>query len=143
MEAKIYIPLILVALATVITLCYVYVLFHKVSKLKIADKKVEELQEYIHAGAMTFLVREYKIIIPFVLGIGVLLAVLGFIPKGKNEKEIIENENICMEKFILALDQGTTSSRAVIFNQKVQKVASAQREFPQIYPNGRNTGKSA
>lgn len=40
-----------------------------------------------------------------------------------------------MEKFILALDQGTTSSRAVIFNQKVQKVASAQREFPQIYPN--------
>ena len=40
-----------------------------------------------------------------------------------------------MEKFILALDQGTTSSRAVIFNQKVQKVVSAQREFPQIYPN--------
>ena len=81
MEAKIYIPLILVALATVITLCYVYVLFHKVSKLKISNKKVEELQEYIHAGAMTFLVREYKIIIPFVLGIGVILAVLGFIPQ--------------------------------------------------------------
>lgn len=39
-----------------------------------------------------------------------------------------------MEKFILALDQGTTSSRAVIFNQKVQKIASAQREFPQIFP---------
>lgn len=39
-----------------------------------------------------------------------------------------------MEKFILALDQGTTSSRAVIFNQKVQKIAVAQREFPQIFP---------
>ncbi len=81
MEPKIYVPLILVAFATVITLCYVYVLFRKVSKLKIGDKKVEELQSYIHGGAMTFLVREYKIIIPFVLGVGVLLAALGFIPK--------------------------------------------------------------
>ncbi len=81
MEPKIYIPLILVAFATLVTLCYVFVLFRKVSKLKIADKKVEELQAYIHGGAMTFLVREYKIIIPFVLGVGVLLAALGFIPQ--------------------------------------------------------------
>ena len=29
---------------------------------------------------MTFLTREYKIIIPFVLGVGALLAVLGFVP---------------------------------------------------------------
>ena len=81
MEPKIYIPLILVAFATIVTLCYVFVLFRKVSKLKIADKKVEELQAYIHGGAMTFLVREYKIIIPFVVGVGVLLAALGFIPQ--------------------------------------------------------------
>ena len=81
MEPKIYIPLILVAFATLVTLCYVFILFRKVSKLKIGDKKVEELQAYIHGGAMTFLVREYKIIIPFVLGVGVLLAALGFIPQ--------------------------------------------------------------
>lgn len=40
-----------------------------------------------------------------------------------------------MEKFILALDQGTTSSRAVVFNKKVEKIASAQREFPQYFPH--------
>ena len=40
-----------------------------------------------------------------------------------------------MEKYILALDQGTTSSRAVIFNKKVEKIASAQREFPQYFPH--------
>lgn len=81
MEAKVYVPLILVAFATIVTLCYVFVLFRKVAKLQIGNKRVEELEEYIHGGAMTFLVREYKIIIPFVLGVGVLLAVLGFIPQ--------------------------------------------------------------
>ena len=40
-----------------------------------------------------------------------------------------------MGKFILALDQGTTSSRAVIFNKKVQKISTAQREFPQHFPH--------
>ena len=95
MEPKIYVPLILVAFATVITLCYVFVLFRKVSKLKIGDKKVEELQSYIHGGAMTFLVREYKIIIPFVLGVGVLLAALGFIPKLQGAEGIGWSAAIC------------------------------------------------
>ncbi len=35
---------------------------------------------------------------------------------------------------LLALDQGTTSSRAILFNQKGRIVASAQKEFPQRYP---------
>ncbi|QJE95944.1 glycerol kinase GlpK [Luteolibacter luteus] len=35
---------------------------------------------------------------------------------------------------ILALDQGTTSSRAVVFDQEGRAVASSQREFPQHYP---------
>jgi glycerol kinase len=38
------------------------------------------------------------------------------------------------EKFILALDQGTTSSRAIVFNQKGVLVSVAQKEFTQIYP---------
>jgi len=35
---------------------------------------------------------------------------------------------------ILALDQGTTSSRAIIFNHRGEIIAQAQSEFPQIYP---------
>ncbi len=38
------------------------------------------------------------------------------------------------EKFIMALDQGTTSSRAIIFNKKGEIVAKAQNEFTQYYP---------
>ena len=36
---------------------------------------------------------------------------------------------------ILAIDQGTTSSRAVLFDQGLNAIASAQEEFPQIYPD--------
>ncbi len=39
-----------------------------------------------------------------------------------------------MPQFILALDQGTTSSRAIVFNHDGRIVASAQEEFPQILP---------
>jgi glycerol kinase len=37
-------------------------------------------------------------------------------------------------KHILALDQGTTSSRAIVFNHAGSIVALAQKEFPQIFP---------
>ncbi len=95
MEAKIYLPLVLVAFAAVVTLCYVYVLFHKVSRLKLGNKRVEELQNYIHGGAMTFLIREFKLIIPFVFGVGALLAVLGFIPALKGAEGIGWQAAIC------------------------------------------------
>jgi glycerol kinase len=39
-----------------------------------------------------------------------------------------------MAKHILAIDQGTTSSRAIVFDQDGRPVASAQREFQQHYP---------
>jgi glycerol kinase len=39
-----------------------------------------------------------------------------------------------MRDHILALDQGTTSSRAIIINQKGMIVAEKQQEFPQIFP---------
>ena len=38
------------------------------------------------------------------------------------------------EKYILALDQGTTSSRAILFNKEAKIVAVAQQEFTQIFP---------
>ncbi len=37
-------------------------------------------------------------------------------------------------KVILALDQGTTSSRAIVFNRDGGIVAVAQQEFRQIFP---------
>src|SRR5262245_16847361 len=37
-------------------------------------------------------------------------------------------------KYVLALDQGTTSSRAILFNESGVAAAIAQREFPQVYP---------
>lgn len=38
------------------------------------------------------------------------------------------------KNFIMALDQGTTSSRCIIFNKQGEMVAVAQKEFTQIYP---------
>jgi glycerol kinase len=39
-----------------------------------------------------------------------------------------------MEEYILALDQGTTSSRAIVFDHKGQIKSVAQKEFTQIFP---------
>ena len=37
-------------------------------------------------------------------------------------------------KYILALDQGTTSSRAILFNESGELLSTAQKEFKQYYP---------
>jgi len=39
-----------------------------------------------------------------------------------------------MKKYIMALDQGTTSSRCILFNKMGEMVSVAQKEYPQIYP---------
>src|SRR5687767_14037451 len=38
------------------------------------------------------------------------------------------------KQFLLALDQGTSSSRSIVFDRQGHIVAMAQREFRQIYP---------
>jgi len=38
------------------------------------------------------------------------------------------------DKYILALDQGTTSSRAILFNYQGDIVAQSQQEFEQFFP---------
>ena len=40
-----------------------------------------------------------------------------------------------MARYVLALDQGTTSSRAIVFDHDGSIVSVAQQEFPQIYPS--------
>jgi len=39
-----------------------------------------------------------------------------------------------MKKFILSLDQGTTSSRAIVFDHAGNICSVAQKEFKQIFP---------
>ncbi len=39
-----------------------------------------------------------------------------------------------LKKYILALDQGTTSSRCILFDREGSICSMAQKEFPQIYP---------
>ena len=39
-----------------------------------------------------------------------------------------------MDKYILAIDQGTTSSRAILFNKKGEIHSVAQKEFTQYFP---------
>ena len=39
-----------------------------------------------------------------------------------------------MNRYMLSLDQGTTSSRAIVFDHAGQVVGMAQKEFAQIYP---------
>ena len=38
-----------------------------------------------------------------------------------------------MEKYILAIDQGTTSTRSIIFNKKGNIISSSQKELTMIY----------
>ena len=38
------------------------------------------------------------------------------------------------DKYIMAIDEGTTSTRAIIFDHAGHKVADSQREFPQYFP---------
>lgn len=40
-----------------------------------------------------------------------------------------------MKKYILAIDQGTTSSRAILFDELGQRVGQSQQEFPQHFPH--------
>ena len=47
---------------------------------------------------------------------------------------LLAERGLFMAKYVLALDQGTTSSRAIVFNHDGAIVSVAQQEFPQIYP---------
>src|SRR5262245_62449435 len=40
-----------------------------------------------------------------------------------------------MPNYVLALDQGTTSSRAILFDREGRIASVAQQEFPQIFPH--------
>ncbi|MEG0552464.1 MAG: FGGY family carbohydrate kinase, partial [Carnobacterium sp.] len=39
------------------------------------------------------------------------------------------------QKYIMSIDQGTTSSRAIIYDKNGRNVGSSQKEFTQFFPN--------
>lgn len=47
---------------------------------------------------------------------------------------LTSNQSLYMKKYILALDQGTTSSRAILFDEVGNMIAIAQKEFEQHFP---------
>ena len=49
-------------------------------------------------------------------------------------KSMKKVRSFVMKKYILALDEGTTSTRAILFDRAGQIVSTAQREFPSHYP---------
>ena len=51
------------------------------------------------------------------------------------DRQVVTNlKSKGMEKYILALDQGTSSSRAIVFNHQGEICSLAQKEFTQIFP---------
>src|SRR5690554_4688649 len=70
--------------ATLLTIAYAFVLLIKFKKLTVKDKEIEEISSYIKEGTYAFLKKEYKIILYFVIGTGILLYLLGLIPALKD-----------------------------------------------------------
>src|SRR5438046_1440570 len=54
--------------------------------------------------------------------------------KWNTEEGFLRGREVSMARYVLALDQGTTSSRAILFDHSGVIVSVAQQEFPQIYP---------
>lgn len=96
MTKDVIIILSLVLCATLVTLAFVFILFRKVSKIKIDSEKIEDIAGYIHSGAIAFLKREFKIIIPFILVLAIILGCLGFIPALKNAEGVGFESAICL-----------------------------------------------
>ena len=56
------------------------------------------------------------------------------LPRQPLPRQRLLRDSLVSERYVLALDQGTTSSRAIAFDRTGHPVALAQREFPQGYP---------
>ncbi|MDD4077984.1 MAG: sodium-translocating pyrophosphatase [Bacilli bacterium] len=96
--------LFIVIAATLLSLLYALALLIKIKKAKINHDRIEEITSYIHEGTLAFLKREYKIIFLFVVGTGLILTGLGFIPALKNAEGVGYKAAICF--FIGALFSG-------------------------------------
>lgn len=95
MEKINLILLICVLAIAVITIGYVFLIYHKIRRIKVLNPNVAENANYIRSGAITFLKREFKIIVPFVLIMAAVFAALGFIPAFKDAEGVGWQSAIC------------------------------------------------
>ncbi|SFH52512.1 K(+)-stimulated pyrophosphate-energized sodium pump [Tindallia magadiensis] len=61
--------------AGIIALIFAYMLAQKIEKVEVGTDRMKEIASYIHEGAMTFLQREYKTLVIFVVVLAIVLAV--------------------------------------------------------------------
>ena len=78
-----------------LTLCYVFLIFYEVRKIKVSNPQVEDISSFIHEGAMAFLKREYLVMAPFIILMAVILALLGLIPNLENAEGVGWQSAIC------------------------------------------------
>src|SRR5688572_2049105 len=56
-------------------------------------------------------------------------------PRYSDRKQSIDSRRKSMPRAVLSLDQGTTSSRAILFGESGRSLAIKHQEYPQIYPH--------
>ncbi|MDY6275894.1 MAG: sodium-translocating pyrophosphatase [Bacilli bacterium] len=95
MEKVNIILLACVLLIALITIGYVFLIYHKIRKLQVVNKNVEDNASYIRSGAITFLKREFKIIVPFILIVALVFVALGFIPAFSQAEGVGWQSAIC------------------------------------------------
>lgn len=78
-----------------LTIGYVFLIYYRVKKIKVANPKIAENAAFIRSGAITFLKREFKVIIPFILIFALVFVILGFIPGVKNAEGVGWQSAIC------------------------------------------------
>ena len=78
-----------------ITIGYVFLIYHKIKKLKVVNKDVANNAAYIRSGAITFLKREFKIIVPFITIVALVFVGLGFIPAFQSAEGVGWESAIC------------------------------------------------
>lgn len=80
---------------TLVTLCYIFLIFYQIRKIKVHNPKVDEISTYIHEGAMAFLKREYKVMAPFILFMALFLGLIGLVPGLQNAEGVGWQSSIC------------------------------------------------
>ena len=68
-----FLLLLIVGVTGMAGLAFAFISYSRIDMFKVDDEKILELSEIIHKGAMTFLYREYKWLIPFLILVGGLL----------------------------------------------------------------------
>ena len=78
-----------------LTIGYVFIIYSRIKRIKIQNEGISENAEFIRSGAITFLKREFKVIIPFILVFALFFTVLGFIPAFESAEGVGWRSSLC------------------------------------------------